>query len=523
MLDFTTGMKAQEVIQKYLLKDRSWTYKGFHGLLHTFFPVGEEPLNSLKNFYGDSFNITLFFVTEDYVNWYWNDEDMIRLRESIVKKVNDNPKFLDKFLEKWHSLVKVFEKEIKKCEKADFSELSDKELLELYDKFYEAYINEYSIAIGLQDPFSMHADRFMKPLLERILKEKGREKKLNEYYAVLTSPTTESFIALEFKDRLRILKKIKKDKELFDLFKKGADVVIKKIENFGRVNKHIEEHSKKYFWIENNYARIKILIKDDFIHKIAHELDLEINPDKEIKGSEDRLKKAEKEKKELIKDLNLDKEFRNLLKITEVFAYMQDERKKYVLISNHYQKMFLAEIGKRLNLSEREMNYTVYPELKEMLLKEKVDKRKLAERYKHCLCVQTLDGYEVFEGKVADEIYDEIFNPDIRVEEIKGSCASQGKATGVVRVVKKVHDLVNVDKGDVLVTTMTRPEMVYAMEKAVAIVTDEGGITCHAAIISRELGIPCIVGTNVATKVLKDGDLVEVDATSGVVKKVKKK
>jgi pyruvate,water dikinase len=65
---------------------------------------------------------------------------------------------------------------------------------------------------------------------------------------------------------------------------------------------------------------------------------------------------------------------------------------------------------------------------------------------------------------------------------------------------------------------MTRPEYMPAILKAAAIIADEGGITCHAAIVSRELGIPCIVGTKIATQALKDGDLVEVDADKGIVK-----
>ena len=70
---------------------------------------------------------------------------------------------------------------------------------------------------------------------------------------------------------------------------------------------------------------------------------------------------------------------------------------------------------------------------------------------------------------------------------------------------------------------MTRPEFVPAMRKAAAIVTDEGGVTCHAAIISRELGKPCIIGTKVATKALKDGQYVDVNANHGIVKVVDKK
>ena len=74
--------------------------------------------------------------------------------------------------------------------------------------------------------------------------------------------------------------------------------------------------------------------------------------------------------------------------------------------------------------------------------------------------------------------------------------------------------------GDVLVSVATTPSIVTAMKKAAAIVTDQGGLTCHAAIVSRELGVPCVVGTKIATASLKDGDLVEVDAMKGIVRKL---
>ncbi len=76
--------------------------------------------------------------------------------------------------------------------------------------------------------------------------------------------------------------------------------------------------------------------------------------------------------------------------------------------------------------------------------------------------------------------------------------------------------------GDILLSQATSPDLLPAMKKAAAIVTEQGGITSHAAIVSRELGIPCVIGTKIATKVLKDGDLVEVDANRGIVKKLTK-
>jgi len=102
---------------------------------------------------------------------------------------------------------------------------------------------------------------------------------------------------------------------------------------------------------------------------------------------------------------------------------------------------------------------------------------------------------------------------------LKGLGASPGIGAGKVVIVLDVNDIDKVKEGDVLVTTMTNPDMVPAMKRASAIVTDEGGRTCHAAIVGRELGIPTVVGTKEATKKLKDGMLITVDGTRGVVYK----
>jgi len=107
---------------------------------------------------------------------------------------------------------------------------------------------------------------------------------------------------------------------------------------------------------------------------------------------------------------------------------------------------------------------------------------------------------------------------EIHADEIlSGLAASPGVGTGEVRIVWKIEDLEKIRKGDVLVTQMTNPDMVVAMQRAAAIVTDEGGATCHAAIVSREMGIPAVVGTKLATKKLKDGMILSVDGFNGKV------
>ncbi|SHH22522.1 phosphoenolpyruvate synthase [Caloranaerobacter azorensis DSM 13643] len=100
---------------------------------------------------------------------------------------------------------------------------------------------------------------------------------------------------------------------------------------------------------------------------------------------------------------------------------------------------------------------------------------------------------------------------------VRGLSASPGISSGKVVNIDDINEIPRVKEGDILVTVMTNPDMVPAMRKAAAVVTDEGGRTCHAAIVSRELGIPCIVGAKKATEILKEGMVVTVDATRGVV------
>ena len=106
------------------------------------------------------------------------------------------------------------------------------------------------------------------------------------------------------------------------------------------------------------------------------------------------------------------------------------------------------------------------------------------------------------------------------IKEIVGNIAFRGKVEGTVKIVNTISDMSKMERGDILVSAQTNPSIISAMKKASAFVTDEGGLTCHAAIVSRELSTPCIVGTKIATQIFKDGDMIEVDAERGIVKKL---
>jgi len=147
-------------------------------------------------------------------------------------------------------------------------------------------------------------------------------------------------------------------------------------------------------------------------------------------------------------------------------------------------------------------------------------KEELKERRYFSVLIFQNGFKNVYVGIRAEKIEKALF-PSIKTKILKGSSAYGGKVKGIVKVVLDPQKSRDFKEGDILVTSMTRPEYLPLIQKAAALVTDAGGILSHAAITARELKKPCIIGTKVATKTFKDGDIVEVDANIGVVRKIK--
>ncbi len=216
----------------------------------------------------------------------------------------------------------------------------------------------------------------------------------------------------------------------------------------------------------------------------------DVTPDHYVLNKEPLLilnKEIKKQEWKLVKNNNGDEENVN---IRVPLSSREQSRQKIT----DADILLLAEIGKRL-----EDHYN-YPQDVEW-----------ARENGRIYIVQTRPITTLKEVKVADTI--EVDAPVL----LSGSPASPGIASGSVRIVRDPSQIDKVTKGDILVAEMTTPDFVPAMKRAVAIITDRGGRTAHAAIVSRELGIPCIVGTGEATTILKDGQIISVDGSKGKV------
>ncbi len=146
----------------------------------------------------------------------------------------------------------------------------------------------------------------------------------------------------------------------------------------------------------------------------------------------------------------------------------------------------------------------------------------LEQRFKSVGILFQSGKYKLLDSKDVTELEEEIENKLKEKKSIKGSVAFSGIVKGKVKLVFEPSKAEDFKDGEILVTAMTRPEYLPLIKKSAGFITDAGGMLSHAAITARELKKPCVIGTEIATKVLKDGDLVEIDANKGIVKILKK-
>lgn len=208
-----------------------------------------------------------------------------------------------------------------------------------------------------------------------------------------------------------------------------------------------------------------------------------------------------------IKLLPSEKLIVELLRISEV---IRDQRKKINTIGNYVIFKFIKEAEQRTKVSEKEIKKMFFFEYEKLFTEKTKILKQLKRRKKGTLLF--------WRGKEDYLEYNPIISSKEVAGKIKGTPASKGIVTGVAKVILGPSQFKNFKRGQILISEMTRPDFLPIMKIAKAIVTDEGGLTCHAAIVARELGIPCIVGTSKATTVIKDGQKIEVDANKGEVR-----
>lgn len=456
-------------------------------------------------------------ITYFYVDQTWTDvHNVLKERvlsdldylENIIKKTNDKGEEMNDWSEK-------------NILKRDLENLSSNELFLLLKTGFSLEQTVY--AYGVLLPYlDFQGFSFVEGNLKKILSEKVDERDYQKYFQAFTSPTYNSFSQDQEEDLLRLIVEFYYNKEwVSDVLTKNFLGLQSTQPSFCEL---LEKHTEKYAWVYYVYAG-SAYKQEDFLKFIKDELNNNVDPNNKLSQIKIR--------KDLVK--NIKDEFFNLYKLTDfenkilylsgLFVWAKPRRKDYQSKTYFHLEKLQREIGKRLHLSLDQVRSAPIEMLEQGLGGIDIDLNIINSIKKLHVCVPREDGeVDILYGKEAEDFFDKYLIEDLfeigNISKFKGDVACPGKVSGSVKIVNTIIDLPKMKQGDVLVSVATSPAIVAAMKKAVAIVTDEGGLTCHAAIVSRELNIPCVIGAKIATKVLKDGDMVEVDANSGFVKKI---
>ncbi len=434
------------------------------------------------------YNFILCTRLNDKSGWHYFSEDLFKLGH-IIDKYLAQPKHLSKFVAEARTAREENYRFSKRIEKLDVENLNLKQLGLLLREWYMTH-SRFCAAFMPIDATD--------ETLENDIRNSLLKAKINLSFselACLLTPDAESYVQKGHKDFCDVLK--------------------------GKLS--AEEYVGKWWWTPMGWSQYQPLT----IEKVGEEIKKikDINAYIEKQKQEGR-KRAEllRQKKEIMK--RLPKDVLDLLAVFEVLAAMHDIRKEIQIRMMQSSFNITEAILKKNSIPVHFRDYFVIKEYLDLAKGVKIPYDVLESRKKAFWCQAVAGGkISMFSGKKALEKLEKskIYEQTAQEQKaIKGIPASPGRAEGVVRVSLDSKVLIkNFKNGEILVTSMTTPDFVPAMKKAVAIITDDGGITCHAAIISRELKIPCIIGTKIATKVLKDGDVVEVDADKGVIKIIK--
>lgn len=235
-------------------------------------------------------------------------------------------------------------------------------------------------------------------------------------------------------------------------------------------------------------------------------------------------KKVTEEREAIMTEYPLNDTVRHYAQIASRIIFLKALRVDASWAFYEVMDAIFARFAKELDVKEELLAFLTPDEIERFLRDGNIDIETVQKRLE-LVVIECSDGEAAFHYDTEAESVCKILRAKTEVasqniDTIAGVTGCPGRAKGRVKIIMTVEDISKMDEGDILVSNTTNPTLVPAMKKAAAIIADVGGLTSHAAIVSRELKKPCIIGTKIATKVLKDGDMVEVNADEGIVKKI---
>jgi phosphohistidine swiveling domain-containing protein len=449
--------------------------------------------------------LMLFDLEEGFEHAYCLSSYFDLLYRRIDEINSKDYRGLEKKLRKVYPLKKKSKKELSKIGPKDASLLSNEELA-------NSYIKNRKIvhSITVYDQFGWLAEEYWTPKMESVLVDKLKiEKGSGEYHRVIFALTKPEEISSTLEEKREVIAEVIKIKKGKSTIEKSATKLAK---DFGWMPVFVFGTPWNVDWYKKELSDLSQ--KDQSV--LENEL-LELKNYSKIRNST---------VKEIVKKYKISKEDLQIFIDFGLALDGRNEAEYVVSFAGFYSTPMLFEIAKRLGVTTDQIRYLYENELLDCLNgKSKIeDVLKNKNRFVGYGYDALMKEKVFYTESEAKELFDfceaNVKNVQGEIEH-KGVCASPGKAIGKARIVHSPAENGKVEAGDILITHATTVDYLPAMKKAAAIITEVGGLTCHAAVVSREFGIPCVVALKNAMKNFKDGEMIEVNADRGLVKSLK--
>ncbi len=457
----------------------AWNY-GFGVLFNKRYRTG---INNTVVYYDGK--KTDYFVDQKEHSQYNDDLDNLLDNPEIVFSLIPEAK---EFVEETYDLIKRM---IKGAENH-----SDSSLADLYNRFSYHHMNYYT---RMWMVFRI-CERIIRKIESKLKQKIKDENKVKELTRVFSIPLKPNDVTNERMDLLRIA--LMKDKI-------GQE----------ELRRHLEAHKEQYQHIPMFDFDHEPYTKEHF----KNELEQIEEAETELINTEKTFSEREEHYETMLAKLNPGPELEALINMLKKAVYVRDYRDMIRQKLNLAIRKLYQEIGSRIGLSVKETALLTNSEIEDHLKSSKAFSRaEINRRKRSFLLVQIGDKIDIYSEKEAERKAEELalYKKAKDTDIIKGRAASPGIKKGIARIIHTNLDFDKLRKGEIMVAGMTRQDFVPVMRRASAIVTNEGGVTCHAAIIARELRLPCVVGTDQATEIIKDGDIIEVNADKGIIRKI---
>lgn len=459
--------------------------------------VGLQCCKFSKDYFDHDYGTLYMFWKKNYMFGFWHKNNTDGLAKEVYEKYSESRE-VDKLFNEYKKAGALLENYYYAQDPKDLLTSTRQQFLDFFDRLRQAYAQFWSMSLFI-DAFDAGFDH------QKIKEISSRFNFSLEEIGQLTTPREMTFN----NERLLALY------SLTTAFKKQRKY--KNVTEFVKANELAQIYRKRFDYYQSNYAHAGHIAEHDLVAEIDYWLKNEDEMKSNFKELLNYSSDVDAKIKAILKKRKLTE---NPLYFFQVLTYWREHRKMINLMGIHLLFLTLDYLEEQSGIKLEFLKHLTTDEV-EAVLNGTITQDVLERRFNEGIFV-TFDenGYKMVVGPEAKSLYDQ-FNDNLSSPQSKiiyGQVASQGYARGVARIVLSREDFGKIHDGEILVTGMTRPEFLPIMKIAAAFVTNEGGITCHAAIVARELGKPCIIGTKNATQVIKDGDLIEVRANHGTVR-----